>query len=368
MGGLLEMAFISELAFYFTMIFAFGTFAGILFNVHWNNRSKKLLYVVFGITLVIMAYSIWPGNDSDLSRYFSILNRLKNMSFTEALKFGYYSSTPITNIFMWLISKTGNNKLLPCVSTGIIVINTYLLIDTEKKRSKGIECNDELYLILVYSVATLLAITTGVRQNWMVTVYSLAIYREFIKEKKDIWTVLLYVAACMIHISAIMLVTVRFCAFVKGNKKAIFLLWIAFAPLLERLTLVHGILGEVASKFFGYRTIGNEGLDIRYLVARTGILIILAMMWWKVKYISRDDGYMNFYGTLLIISFGSISVAHLFSRMINAVVYTSLPLLNEFYECSNLREKVCSKVALIFLSIGLLTYHYVLIRNNVSFI
>lgn len=362
------MAFVSELAFYFTIIFAGGAFAGILFDMHWNTRSQKALYAVFGITLMIMAYSIWPGNGSDLSRYFNILNRLKYMSFAEALKYGYYSSTPIANIFMWLISKTGNNKLLPCISTGIIVINTYVLIDTEKKHNKEIECNGELYLILIYSVATLLAITTGVRQNWMVTVYSLAVYREFIKGKRDIWTVLLYVAACMIHTSAIMLVTVRICAFVKGKTKAIFFLWIALAPLLERLTSVQGILGEAVSKFYGYQSIGNEGLDMRYLVARTGILIILSMMWWKVKDISNNDGYINFYGTLLIISFGSISVAHLFSRMANVVVYTSLPLLNEFYECSNLKERVGSKAALIFLSIGLLLYHYVLIKNSVVFI
>ena len=362
------MAFISELAFYLVIIFAFGTFMGLVINVEWTDRSKKILYLMLGIALMAMAYSIWPGKGSDLSRYFNILSHLCSMSFKEALKSGYYNSTPITNIFMWLISKTGNNKLLPCISTGIIVFNIYLLIRVEERSTEKYIYNDSLYLFLIFSVATLLAITTGVRQNWMVTVYALAVYREYIKGKKDVCTILLYVASCMIHTSAIMLVFVRLCSFVRGRKKFIFFAWIVIAPLFERLSNVQGVLGEAVSKFYGYQAIGSEGLDIRYLIARMGILVVLAIMWWKVKDISDREEYINFYGTLLIISFGSVSVAHLFSRMANVAVYTSLPLLDDFYESASPRDAFWSKVCLLFLSVGLFIYHYVLIKNSVRFI
>ena len=362
------MTTISQLSFF--VLVALGAFA--LFFQFVKGRFPKHLAIVldllFILALCLMSYRVWPGLGSDLERYFQIMDMTRGTSFREVLLYGHYRTTVITNIFMWFISQTRNNHLLPLLSTIIITGNIFYLIHLEGKRTTLLQSAKFSYLIVVFSVVTLMAITTCVRHAWMISLFAIAVYRDFMLNKKDFITVGLYIAACMVHTAALGLILVRFLALLKGNSKLWILLWILLSPFLQYFAESGGLLGEAVGKFFAYQEFGAEGLDIRWRIVRLGTLITLAIMCYMQRNSSPDKKYTNFYWTLVLFTIGAISVPILHFRMVDAAAITSLPIINNFYKTQSKENVLIFKLLLTILCLGQFAYHGVFIKTSVSFI
>lgn len=359
------MAIISEVAISLIFCSLFLGFVGQFMNIKCSKATEHIIDLTLAVFVFIVAYTVNLIQGADLNRYYQILNQMSYMGFGEAAKYGYYNDTMIINYFFWIIAKIGNQHLLPGISSIFVMFNLYYLIKITKK-SMNLRYNVKIsFVLLVFSIATVLAIATGVRQNWMVSVYAIAVYREFILKKRDTITISLYIASCMIHTSGILLVVIRLLSVLKGKYKLLLFFCPLFIPFLEGLATQQGLLGNAATKFFEYQLIGAEGLDVRVLLTKVSIMLVLGFMYVKVHNKSTYQGYMNYYLTLILVTMGFLSIEHIFSRLVNAVAYLSLPLLTEFYTYQDAKEKFCCRLILASLCCCLIIYHIVAIKNQI---
>ena len=359
------MAIISEVTISLIFCSLFLGFIGQFMNIKCSKATEQIIDLALVVLVFITAYTVNVIQAADLNRYYQILNQMSYMGFGDAAKYGYYNDTIITNYFFWIIAKIGNQHLLPGISSIFVMFNLHYLMKITKESMK-LRYNVKIsFVLLVFSIATLLAITTGVRQNWMVSVYAIAIYREFILKKRDALTISLYIMSCMIHTSGILLVVIRLLSFLKGKYKLLLFLCPLFIPFLEGVATKQGLLGNAATKFFEYQSIGDEGLDVRVLLTKVSIMLVLSFMYAKIHNKSTYKEYMNYYLTLILMTMGFLSIEHIFSRLINAVAYLSLPLLTEFYTYQGVKEKFCCRLILAFLCCCLIIYHIVAIINQI---
>ena len=330
-------------------------------RVRAGKLSGFLVGSVFVICMVLIAYSSWLGTGSDISRYYVMLDGLEGKSFAWAMKNGTYKNTILTNVLFWLIAQTGNNHLLPAVSTLLILINIIYFIRLETKRDTLEPSTQMTYVILYLAVASFAAVMTGVRQDWMISVFAIALHRDVVQKKRGIITILLYAAACMIHSSALMLIAVRLASLVRGWFRFIFLGWSLLIPYAERFTKLEGLFGEAAEKLNQYQII--EGLDIRYTVARTVVLVLLLIALYILKKKDKANRYYAFMEMLMIFAVSAVGVQHVYARLLTAAGVLSLPLLSDF------KKRVSASVwslflgALMFICVGLFAYQFTLIRN-----
>lgn len=351
-----------------TFILAFALVVCILIQfmrIRSTKMTNAVLVGIFLVGMVLIAYSSWLGSGSDISRYYMMLNSMQGKSFSWAMENGVYKNTIITNVFFWLISQTGNNQLLPAISTGIILFNVTYLIRLENKRDT-LELSTQLtYLILYFAIATFSAVMTGVRQNWMVSLFAIAVYRDIVQKKRGITTILLYVAACLIHNSALLLVAVRLASFVRGWFRYLFLGWGFLIPYAENYTELEGIFGEAAEKLSGYQ--GVENLDMRLMMAKTAVMLLLLVALWILRKKEKGNRYYEFMEMLIIFTVSASGVQHVYSRLINAVAVCSVPVLADFRKQAKDNVWFLFLLILTVLCLGLFAYQLTTIVNYWEF-
>lgn len=362
------MTQISILCFNFIILSGLFALGLQFFNIKLGKHLEFLIGIIFLTAFTLMAYRMWPGEGSDLSRYFYLITDMEFMSIKDIFEFGRYRNNILTNLLMWAIAKTGNNYLFPAIGTFLTISNLLYLISLEKKRVFCSFQTELSFLLVIFAVVSLLAITSGVRQAWMLSVFAIAVYRDLILNKRNLITFLLYFAAIMIHTAAIVPIAVRLFSAIKGNFKFLFLPCILLFPSFEDFSFGNAILNEASSSFFSYKTIGWEGLTPAIMWLRIGIIAILMFIWWNIRNSSKNLKYINFYISLLLFTIISIPVPHLFSRMINVVSFTSLPILNEFFRIKGFSQVLLCKMLLAVFCFGLFCYQYVLIKAIVSFV
>lgn len=351
-----------------TFILTFALVVGMLIQfmrIRSTQMTNTILIGIFFVGMVLIAYSTWLGTGSDISRYYMILNGMRGKSFSWAMENGVYKETIITNAFLWLIAQTGNNQLLPAASTGLILLNIIYLIRQESKRDT-LELSTQLtYLILYFAIATFSAVMTGVRQNWMVSTFAIAVYRDVVQKKRGIPTILLYAAACLIHNSALLLVAVRLASLVRGWLRYLFLGWGFLIPYAEQYKELEGIFGEAAEKLSGYQ--GVNDFDIRLLIAKTAVMALLFVALLMLRKKEKGNRYYEFMEMLIIFTVSASGVQHVYSRLINAVAVCSLPLLADFRRQAKDNVWFLFLLALTVLCLGLFAYQLTTILNYWQF-
>ena len=220
----------------------------------------------------------------------------------------------------------------------------------------------------MFAVVTLAAITTGIRHSWMMSVFAIAVYRDLILQKKGILTFLLYGSTCFLHSSGIVLILVRLFSLMKGKMKWLIVFWIILAPYFQRFIDMENVLGTAASKFFVYQGIYMKGLDIRWQLARLGFVMAITGITYMLRRKTTNKGYYNFYVSLLLFTWGSITIPHLFFRLTDVVAFVSLPILNDFYTTTSKQNAFIVKVILTLICLCLFAYHGVFLRTYMSFI
>ncbi len=335
-------------------------------DIYVPKAFKTGTAIVFCVCMMLIAYSSWLGDGADLARYYAMLDTMQGKSFAWASKYGWYNESLVTNTVMWIVAQTGNHRLLPSISTGFVLLNLFALMRMQTVRF-GIRTSTQLaYLVAYIAVATFAAIMTGVRNEWMLSVYALALCRDVVQEKRNLSTVFLYIIACFIHSSALLLVAIRVAALVKGRGKYLFLGWSLLIPTAEKLLPLGGVVSEAFGKANRYMSI--QDLDIRYLIARTGVLFLLLFALRRMKKRKLVSPYLAYMEMLFIFTIGSAGIQHLYSRLINAIVIQSLPLLSETKRSMRSDEWKLFLLVLFVLSMGLIAYHMTTARIYWRFI
>lgn len=183
----------------------FALFFCLIIIIRQPNSFKKYVFV-YALLFAMIAYCYEPTYEIDLSRYFDQLNYCRTIPFSEAFTWSN-DGLLVKNVLFWLISRLGDNHILPLLSVGTVYgISAYICADSRDKT----DC--KLWVLLLFQITLFpyYSIQSNVRNVAAFALIILAVYRDLVYKKRDLLTVLLYILPCFLHMTGFVLVLIRF--------------------------------------------------------------------------------------------------------------------------------------------------------------
>lgn len=195
-----------------------------------KNRIIYMTLLAFDIGLISMQLD--PSKYGlDLNVYFSIMDIMKQIKWETFIQTYISQKEFLTNILYYIFASIGNYHLWTFTATFICYsIMFYIITDYSTIK----EISSKQYWIMIALVIlfynNILALT-GVRNNFAMMIYLLAVYKEFFREDKNFLYKLLYIIPCFIHMSMALGIVLRIILifYKKPNKKYIIALLIVYA-------------------------------------------------------------------------------------------------------------------------------------------
>lgn len=224
-----------------------------LFYLYNSDDNWKTCIFCVAYAMAIFAYCYEPTVDSDLVRYREIMAQIQNKSFFDAVNSGIYGEGNLY-VFMalcWLLGNIGQPNFLQAISVFFVMliagyINYKIATDNAISYKESFAT-----LIFIILNASFYNLTNSVRNILAFIIIFYAVFRDVYLKKKDVITIILYVAPCFMHASAILLVMFRFVISITSKIK-----W----GLLVLIIMMKTIVGYLASFF---STIGGSNIVLK---------------------------------------------------------------------------------------------------------
>jgi len=337
-------------------------------NIKASTKQLFFLFSLSALSLGFIAFGTFPNEGSDLSRYYVELENMRQGGLDYVNENSLYKNTILTNFLFYAVSLTDTNNLLPFFSTVLtFLIFSYVVIkETKKYNIKSSVLS--LFILTFFSIIFFRAFLTGIRQHLALSIMLLAIYRDFIENKKDFKTILIYLIPLLIHVGTIPIIIIRMLYYLFKGKiykmKYLLLFWTALIPFISIILVnTNSYFSFIYEKLINYQD--NDYPDMRLYIILIIFLFVILLI---AKIVSNEKkllvefklvNYTKFYILLLIFTVGSINIHHLFSRMLSFSVYMLLPLLFVFYKVIDKRFKPLFTGLILFLIIGLFIYQLI---------
>lgn len=201
------------------------------------NPDKGIRFTPFFMSAItIIAYAYIPKGESDLYRYFQIIEASSTMSLSDAINW-FGDGLIISNLFFWIAGKIGLCSLVPTISTAVVYgIALHIMHDFKKHTGRG-----NVLFITTYIVCMLhlFYIINNVRNICAFSIIIYAAYRDIIEKKRGFITYFLYVMPCFIHKTGFLIVAVRLLSILGTKFLPVYGLVSVFIPLGIRLAYAH---------------------------------------------------------------------------------------------------------------------------------
>lgn len=211
------------------VIFWFGIF---------RNPKKWPIYIwLFLYPVFIFSYCIEPSYVNDLTRYFFQLEKFGSVSFREALQISS-DGLFVRNLLFWMIAKTKNVHLLPAVTTSIFyAVCIYITCDSARRLNK----EKYIGLVMVFEVLVIpyFNIVNNVRNVTAFALICLAAYRDLVQKKRNLITLVLYIAPCFLHKTGFILLILRLLVLIFEKYMVLSLAIIAGLPFVIDFAYSH---------------------------------------------------------------------------------------------------------------------------------
>src|SRR5699024_10642400 len=104
---------------YLLFYFFFSVFV-VLAKIKITKLQFYSVNVLLFLAILIIASLFRPTVTYDLYRYYEFSDAMSNYTLSEALEFGEYNDTIITNIYFYILSQMKNNRFIfSAIPTGI---------------------------------------------------------------------------------------------------------------------------------------------------------------------------------------------------------------------------------------------------------
>lgn len=261
------------MAFFLILVSFISTPIGLLLSLAALvvQRGGWRLSIPVAFNFALPAFFYLPNVFNDLSKYFLILDSIRNYSSV----FAYFQSLDGANrllvsqqVYFFSIAKMEVNHMLPFVSTLIVYsVLLYIISDflTRKKASTKVR--------LVITVLALLMIPfgfviTNVRNVVAIALFSLAIYRDTMSNGNRVVTLVLYAVSATFHTSMLALILVRIAilplkSFKKDRDFLRLILWLFVITASLGLLMRTTFYSEFYQKGMFYLQGGSEGTAVQ---------------------------------------------------------------------------------------------------------
>lgn len=184
------------------------------------NKNVLLSFAMAWIWGIAGYCFVNPKSDPDLVRYLEILKNYDGKTLLESFNLAYDNLYSV-DIFFHLVSKLENPQMLPAISVFIFYfILFYVFLDYKIKMNVSNK-NFIIYILFSLGAISFPVIVNGIRWPIACMVFFLAFYREIVQNKKNVFTLLLYIIPIFMHFSMLVFVVLRLAVFIRNKKIAV---------------------------------------------------------------------------------------------------------------------------------------------------
>ena len=312
-----------------------------------KEKNKLWICCLMALYYGIAAYRfIDPASDPDLVRYIDILRQYEGRTLIESFNL-VYSNLFSVDILFYFVAKMKNVQILPAFATFVVYYIIFYVLADYRIRKEISTKNFIVYSVFTCSCIIYAGIVNGIRWPLSYFIFFFALYREMIQEKKNFFTILLYVISVFFHFSTLAFVIMRLALVVKNKKMVIFAgmfttlipqLIMTYADKVYGLTSNNIILSSIiyfiwrAKAYFGWSTdeegwakqVKNSGYftfenAFYWIVAIFFIFIIYKMAKRNEKFFNKINIFIFYTLMVTIVSF--FMAGHVYIRFVTPLVF-----------------------------------------------
>ena len=286
-------------------IMLLGTISG---NRRISYKDYEILLFLMMLGVLILVYEFDPRETIrfDINEHYKTLDLIKQGGWKYAFTEGEYKSLVVTTLYYYLISWIGNYRLLPILPliTEFLIFRYILFDQLHRKYPEKIPFADVSFIVYTWTatIGIMLAIT-GIRCVWAISIAVLAVYREYIKEKKGALEILLYIIPVFIHTFALIVPVIRCLIHVKRKKLMLAVLMICMVSGPYAISFIANFLGFNYLKYmlmqalkywtnrnviYWFRAVSNSTRTI-YIC----FVIIIAFLFYILHEIKKQKKYLD---------------------------------------------------------------------------
>ena len=284
----------------------------------YKNINYKACIFSISLFMASLSYSYIPLTETDLTRYFQIIENTKYAGFLDTINFNTYNHfIPYTfNFLFWICNVIENSHFLPFFSTFLVYyISLYLTFsytDNNVSYKKLVA-----YYIVIMLCYNWQALANNIRNITAFLIIGCAVFRELELKKKNIWTYILYVIAVFLHPTAIVLIILRIGLVIRNKIKFalvgliifaqyfvayaynVLYNYISFAPLKQAIFLANKYFSDTNSSWglVVQNSIVQRAIRLLSFIL-AGLFILLYFRNNKIK-TKFCDSYMQQFGFYL---------------------------------------------------------------------
>lgn len=309
-----------------------------------KNRIIYMTLLAFDIGLISMQLD--PSKYGlDLNVYFSIMDIMKQIKWETFIQTYISQKEFLTNILYYIFASIGNYHLWTFTATFICYsIMFYIITDYSTIK----EISSKQYWIMIALVIlfynNILALT-GVRNNFAMMIYLLAVYKEFFREDKNFLYKLLYIIPCFIHMSMALGIALRIILifYKKPNKKYIIALLMVYALsptiVLSIASKLNGtaIFSDLYEKTVTYSASGANILNNVYNLIKIIAFMNLFIIFEKI-YINQESKIRNITELICLFTLFSSNYSLVRDRWYDAcIILLALCFINDIKKYFNIK-------------------------------
>ena len=215
-----------------------------------------------GLATISLGLKNTGALSGDLVAYSETSMQMGNGSLADAFTLAAqekYQDYYLAVIWLWLVGRYANTCLIPALGAFIeYAVLTYMLVDYSKHK----DWNYDKLLISVISFICLVAYyfsVSSVRSTPALSISMLALYLDYVRNKRYPWIPLLYIIPCFIHVAGILAIAFRVALilFNKHPKLAFFVMGGSLVAAYRTAILLDPIatsigLGNLSTKIVRY--------------------------------------------------------------------------------------------------------------------
>lgn len=324
-------------------------------------RARHLCIAMALSACVGIFFYFWhPDAKDDLFRYFAWMDLLRELKGEQLFHFIISRAELVTMAYAYIIAQIGNYGLFQLFPTvAMLFIVQYIAIDYASRKNihykyawAGIAvffCFYEIFMVV-----------SGVRSPLGYAIITLAIYREYILQKKRAWW--LYVLAILIHLGMIIPTMVRLIFSVKNKKAqlvvigAIFLVLIlpVGSAILGLLGPVHGADAITVSLYkLGNYLLPSFPVSLPYFY-KIGKLLIISTLFFYVYRRRPNNKYIAYFSIIALLTYPMLDSYFLWYRMLELLIIASPIVVMESLRVAKVRwrQYVLCSVLIIAALVG----------------
>lgn len=186
----------------------------LIYGLHKSVRTIRTGYAaVFGILYGTLGYNLFPIDETDLTRYYDMVDMMNGQSLLYVLRTDR-EHLYVKDILFYFVSGTGDHQILAfLVGFFVYTILMYMFFDTVNRYQLLTVHNGRFHVffmgLLMLGIISPFNVIGNIRCVLAYVLICFAMYRQTVQKKSNVLTWLLYILPLGIHISAVFVLAIR---------------------------------------------------------------------------------------------------------------------------------------------------------------